>query len=268
MSPDNLSLYFGSNRPEGIGRYDIWVSRRTCVNCPWEAPVNLGPVINSTLNDNAVELSPDGYLLFFASQRAGGYGNNDIYVSRRTDLNDNFGWQTPVNLGPAINTPSDDAWPDIVNVAGSTAIMYFSRGRNAGLGIIGNTDIYSVAITREGEPLGPPELVAELSMAETYDLAPSMRADGNEIYFSSNRPGALGDTDLWVSTRASFHDPWSAPVNLAPPLNLVGPDQAPDLSHDGRTLLFHSVRPGNQGTAINYDIWMSTRTVSYVPRQQ
>ncbi|MEX1138283.1 MAG: hypothetical protein WEF53_02910 [Bacteroidota bacterium] len=265
LSPDNLSLYFTSNRPAGIGRYDIWVSRRACVNCPWEAAINLGPVINSTLNDNTGDLSADGLLMFFASQRAGGYGNNDIYVSRRSDLNDDFGWQTPVNLGPDINTSHDDAGPDIVNVDGNNAILYFSRGRNAGPGVTGNTDIYFVAITREGEPLGPPELVAEFSMAETYNLAPSVRADGKEIYFSSNRPGTLGDNDLWVSTRASFRDPWSAPVNLGPPLNLVGPDQAPDLSHDGQTLLFHSVRPGNQGTAINYDIWMSTRTVTYIP---
>ena len=47
LSPDERSLYFASNRTGGLGGIDIWVAQRVCVDCPWQAPVNLGPVINS-----------------------------------------------------------------------------------------------------------------------------------------------------------------------------------------------------------------------------
>src|SRR6266480_1946367 len=54
LSPDGLSLYFGSNRPRAGGSTDtdLWVSHRSCSDCPWETPVNLGPVINSSVGDN------------------------------------------------------------------------------------------------------------------------------------------------------------------------------------------------------------------------
>src|SRR2546426_8181165 len=51
LSNDELSLYFGSDRPGGFGGFDIWVSRRACTDCPWEAPVNLGPVVNSAFDE-------------------------------------------------------------------------------------------------------------------------------------------------------------------------------------------------------------------------
>ncbi|MGH2669395.1 MAG: hypothetical protein ACRDH5_09830, partial [bacterium] len=62
-----------------------------------------------------------------------------------------------------------------------------------------------------------------------------------------------------ISTRRTVHDVWSAPENLAAPLNSTAFDQQPSLSRDGRTLLFASDRPGGIGGT---DIWMSTRTPS------
>ena len=51
LSPDELSLYLASDRPGGVGAFDIWVSRRGCLDCPWEEPANLGPNINSAGGD-------------------------------------------------------------------------------------------------------------------------------------------------------------------------------------------------------------------------
>jgi len=105
LSPDELSLYFGSDRAGGVGAFDIWVSRRACLECPWGEPVNLGPNINSPTGDAAAALSPDGLLLFFSGgAREGGFGGEDIWVSRRTDPNDDLSWGPPVNLGPEVNT--------------------------------------------------------------------------------------------------------------------------------------------------------------------
>ena len=67
LSADGLSLYFGSNRPRAGGSTDtdLWVSHRSCGECPWGTPVNLGPVVNSSVGDNGPSLSLDGHLLFF-----------------------------------------------------------------------------------------------------------------------------------------------------------------------------------------------------------
>src|ERR1043166_1524490 len=82
LSKDELSLYFTSDRPGGVGANDIWVSQRACSECDWQAPVNVA-ALNTTGIDAAPALSIDGHLMFFHSNRAGGRGGNDIYVSRR-----------------------------------------------------------------------------------------------------------------------------------------------------------------------------------------
>jgi len=101
-------------------------------------------------------------------------------------------------------------------------------------------------------------LIAELSYPNAPDGFPSVRRDGKEIFFSSGRPGGVSQFDLWTSTRPSVHDSWSAPVNLGPPVNTQFGEFQPDLSFDGRTLLFASDRSGSLGN----DLWMSTRTPS------
>ncbi|MEX1138284.1 MAG: hypothetical protein WEF53_02915 [Bacteroidota bacterium] len=258
LSTDGLSLYFASNRSGGTGGLDIWVSQRACVDCPWGAPVNLGSMVNSTVNDNGPELSVDGHLLFFFSFRQGGEGGADLYMSRRTDPRDNFGWEAPVNLGPVVNTSMDEGGPNyIALVENGTANLYFNRGDQSAPGVPGNTDIYRVKFTRNGEIRGLPELVVELSALGFANQGPSIRKDGREILFQSDRSGTLGFGDLWVSTRPSVHHSWSIPVNLGAPLSSGGNEQGPDLSHDGRTLVWASSRAGGAG---QFDIWMSTRT--------
>src|SRR5438132_3693302 len=104
LSPDEHALYFVSNRLGGVGGNDIWVSRRRCLECPWETPVNLGAPINSGAVEGAPTLSDDGRLLFFFSIRPDGLGSADIYVSHRTGTNDEGDvWGPPVNLGPDVN---------------------------------------------------------------------------------------------------------------------------------------------------------------------
>jgi len=259
LSPDGLSLYFVSNRPGGVGGSgnDIWVSKRASQDSPWEPPVNLA-VINSTRDDGGPTLSSDGHLLFFNSNRPGGnFGAADLYVSRRVDPKDDFGWETPVNLGPLVNTAAGERAPDYVAVGeDGPATLYFNRGNIALFG----ADLYAVAVTRDGEPLGPAELLADLSAPGANDAGQSVRTDGREVFFWSDRVGTVGDADIWVSTRRSVRDPWSPPVNIGSVINTEFAEERPNLTHDGRTLLFDSLRPG--GVNDSQDIWMSTRTVN------
>ena len=249
LSPDELSLYIGSDRPGGLGAFDIWVSRRACRDCPWEAPANLGSNINSAGGDGNPVLSPDGLLLFFSGSRAGGHGGEDIWVSRRMDPNDDLGWGPPVNLGPAVNTAGTEGGPSYVPaLLGDQANLYFSR----------DGDIYQARVGRDGEVLAPAVPVGELNTAAT-DNAPTVRRDGREIFFWSTRAGGMGGADIWMANRGSPADPWSAPSPLGAPVNTPGADLEAKLSWDGRTLLFAA--GANARPSLGFqDIWMSVRT--------
>jgi hypothetical protein len=111
LSADGLSLYFASDRPGGFGGVDVWVAHRVTSEGPWDTPVNLGTTINSADAETGPSLSLDGHLLFFASNRAGGEGNFDIYVSHRADANDDLGWSEPVNVGAGVNSSTGEFGP-------------------------------------------------------------------------------------------------------------------------------------------------------------
>jgi len=253
LSNDELSLYFGSDRPGGMGGFDIWVSQRACRACPWEAPLNLGPAINTSSAETGPGLSIDGHLLFFRSTRPGGQGLGDVYLAKRANPKDDFGWEAPVALGPDVNTAAAEAGAEYLQSAeDGAANLYFNRAPAGG-----TADLYYAAITRDGETLGPAVLISELSDPIATDQGPTLRSDGREVFFFSTRAGGLGDADLWTSTRRSVHDPWTTPVNVGAPVNSTAAEQQPSLSGEGRTLLFASSRSGGFGGT---DIWVSTRT--------
>lgn len=257
LSPDELSLYFVSTRAGGLGGADIWVSRRASLDAPWGEPVNLGPNVNGPGLDAAPMVSLDAHLLFFSSDRPGGRGSNDIYVARRADKSDDLAWGPAVNLGPDVNTAGFEAGGFYLQSAeAGSANLYFARGPS---GV--TLDIYVAPVTADGESRGPAVPVAELNDPDpaVTEAHPTVRVDGREMYFHSDRPGGLGANDLWTSTRRSVHEPWSRPVNVGAPLNSAAGENQPTLAYDGRTLIFASTRPGGLGGS---DIWMSTRTPS------
>ena len=255
LSKDGLTLYFGSDRPGGVGSFDLWVARRACSDCPWDAPVNLGPVVNTTASETGPGLSIDGHMLFFTSNRPGGQGLADLYLSHRADPKDDFGWGPPVGLGPDVNTAASEAGAEYLQSAeDGTGNLYFNRAPPGG-----TADLYYAPLTRDGDTRGPAVLIPELSDPIGTDQGATLRTDGREIFFFSTRAGGVGGADLWTSTRRSVHDPWSTPVNLGAPLNSPAAEQQPSLSGDGRTLVFASSRSGGFGGT---DIWISTRTSS------
>jgi len=87
------------------------------------------------------------------------------------------------------------------------------------------------------------------------DAAPSISADGLQLYFIDwevFRPGGYGLADIWVTTRETTEDDWGTPVNLGPPVNTSAEDLGPSISADGSTLFFSPRRPGGYGSG---DIW-------------
>jgi len=252
LTKNGLAIYFTSDRTGGLGGLDIWVTRRASLDSPWETPVNLGAPVNSTSADFAPNVSIDGHLLFFASNRPGSKAI-DLYMSRRDDPNDDTAWSEPVNLGPEVNTDDNEQAPNYhQNAEEGGGNLYFNRGVNA----LNTADLYYVAVSRAGVALGPAIRVDELDRADATEAAASLRHDAKEVFFGSNRTGGKGLGDIWTSTRQNANDSWSPPVNVAS-LNTSANDTTPNLSFDGLMILFASNRPGGKG---GNDLWISTRT--------
>ncbi len=255
ISKDGLSLYISSSlptpRPGGLGGPDIWVSQRASIDAPWGEPVDLGPNINSAGNDGVVSLSTDGHRMYFHSTGRGGCGAADLFVSRRHDKRDDFGWEPPENLGCVVNSPFADNGPTIFeDDATGITTLYFNSPRPGGLG----TDVYASTLQADGT-FGPGLLVPELNSPFNDDRV-AIRRDGLEIFVSTDRPGGVGSQDIWVATRATTLDPWSPPVPLGAVVNSPYFDGGPALSFDGTELYFFSEKPGGFG---GRDLYVTTR---------
>jgi WD40-like Beta Propeller Repeat len=254
ISKKGLSLYFVSNRAGGSGALDIYVSQRETTEDPWGTPVNLGPHVNSAGTENAPTLSRDGHLLFFGSNRTGGCGGFDLWATYRRHTHDDFGWEPPFNLGCTINTSFDEDGPTYFEdeATGVTTLYFTSLNRP---GNIGDWDIYASTLQADGTfSLG--QLVTELSSVGR-DTRTSISRNGLEMLITSNRTGGLGGLDVWVSTRDSTSDSWSAALNLGAPVNSADNDGAPALSFDGTTLYFYSLRTGGYG---GNDLYVAARS--------
>ncbi len=275
VSKNGLSLFFTSatcTEPTpgchlGYGGHDIFVSQRASVNDPWGPAQNLGPTINGPYDEGSPTFSPDGHLMYFASNQPGGFGGADIYVSRRHNKRDDFGWQTPQNLGSDVNTSANENGPEIFEDEMTGVItLYFDSNRTGGPGPFlddgthNGNDIY-MSVLQADDTFGAATLVAELS-TPFIDRQTAIRRDGLEIFFGSNRPGGYGLFDLWVSTRATTSDPWSPPVNLGPVINTALTDGGPAISADGTVLYISSNRGGGFGS---FDLYVSTRTKLHGP---
>ena len=124
MSADGLSIYFHSSRAGGFGGEDIWVTTRTAKDAPWEQAINLGLPVNGGQNDGEPTISADGLTLFFNSERLGGSGSYDLWVTTRRTTDDP--WGPPANLGPLVNSSTIE-WCASVSPDGST--LYFCSDR-------------------------------------------------------------------------------------------------------------------------------------------
>jgi OOP family OmpA-OmpF porin len=111
ISSDGLSLFFDSWRSGGSGQSDIWMTTRATIYDPWGTPVNLGTMVNSSASDIGPCISADGLELYFGSDRTGGSGDWDIWITRRATVSD--AWGPAENLGSTVNSPVYDGLPAI-----------------------------------------------------------------------------------------------------------------------------------------------------------
>ena len=129
ISPDGLSLFFASDFPDGLLDYDLWVTTRASTSDPWGEPVKLGQTINTPDTEWHPSITADGLELYFDSDRPGGEGSQDLWVSKRQSTDDE--WDAPVNLGPAINTPE---FEEAASISPDGLILVWDSDRLDGFG--------------------------------------------------------------------------------------------------------------------------------------
>ena len=234
FSYDGLEMYVESDRPGGLGDWDLWVSRRSSIDKDWGPLENLGVMVNSPELEGGVCISADGLTLYFGSHRPGGYGSSDIYMATR--MTTDSPWGRAVNMGPTINSPSADGTPWI---AENDRELYFGSWRPGGYG---RADIYVTKRATPNTPWAEPTNLGSVVNSAYSEHSCSLSPDGLLMLFTepytttSPRPGGYGGVDMWMLRRASLSDPWQAPVNLGPQVNGAGAGVVPRFSFDGSTL--------------------------------
>ncbi|HEX9348626.1 MAG TPA: hypothetical protein VF919_13705 [Gemmatimonadales bacterium] len=218
----------------------------------WSEPVNLGPLVNSSALDGNAGLSTDGLTLYFVSARPGGFGNNDIWMSHRQCVP--CAWETPVNLGAAINSDAVEGAPTISE---DGRMLFFFSSRPGGFGGADVYVSYRVSTDRDGDIWGPPvNLGPEVNTALTENGTYYVREGGEPnavLYFNRTPPG--GSLDLYRVSVSNDGEPLG-PAVIVPVLNSPAADQKVAVRADGHELLLSTDRVGGFG---GLDIWSFTR---------
>ena len=237
FSSDGLEMYI--DRWLSADNIDLYVLRRASVGDDWGPAVSLGPAVNSAQNDWLASISTDGLTLYFQSSRPGGFGSADIYMTTRASRS--APWGPAVNLGPPINTSAIDA---NVWISADGLELYFMSSRPGGYG---GWDIYVTKRATAKDPWGEPVNLGPVVNSAYNEDGVGLSPDGLLLLFDDNaspRPGGYGNSDFWMTRRASLSDPWQTPVNLGPKVNGPGLEFLPRIPPDGRTLCFWSDRGG------------------------
>ncbi len=143
LSPGNKDLYFASRRPGGFGGIDIYVSRLQA-NGYYSEPENLGPNINTAGDDQCPFIHADNQTLYFTSNYWPGYGDDDLFVSRKQPDGQ---WGKPQNLGYPINTVEKEG---TLFVAADGKTAYYASDRADSKG---NLDIYTFDLPERSQPI-------------------------------------------------------------------------------------------------------------------
>ncbi len=226
----------------------------------WEPPQPVRE-LSSPADDMGPILSPDGRELYFFSNRPGGRGGYDLYVSTRQ----NHKWSKPKNLGPPINTPANEYDPCLDP---SGKILYFASNRTERMAgqASQNTptenrewagtlraetgertyDLYRVERDNHQAEWADVQSLAELNLPDSNEGAPHVSPDGAFLYFASDRPARFAEEanlDLY-RVQMLNGEIFGEAENLGPGINTKAHETEPSLSPEGFRLVFASNRDG------------------------
>ena len=217
--------------------------------------VNMGREINSEYEDYAPVLNESEDEIVFTTRRRDGNLNENVYEDNKP-YEDVFystkakgKWSRAKNIGSTVNTKYNNS-NAAMSADGKTLYLYNDEG---------NGDIYVSERLKDGTwgvPVPLPGIINSTFREESLTVT----KDGNTIYFSSERPGGLGGSDIYMCTKDS-NGKWSTLKNLGPAINTEFDDDDPFIDFDGMTLHFSS--KGRKGMG-GYDIFKS----SFIPEKK
>jgi len=162
----------------------------------WSIGQSFGATINTTAYEGMPCLSPDNRDLYFVSNREGGYGGFDLWVSRFEDGL----WQLPRNMGPQINTPGDETAP-FIHIDNRT--LYFSSDGHPGMG---GSDLYYCSRANDTMWTAPRNMGYPINTSAN-EKSISITMDGKKAFFASDRDSAEGNYDLYQTKLAKHLQP-------------------------------------------------------------
>ncbi|MES2593522.1 MAG: OmpA family protein [Bacteroidota bacterium] len=211
---------------------------------------NLGSVINSAFPDFSPIVSADESMMIFTSRRPGSTGGElsesenffeDIYMSSQN----NGLWSAAENIGLPVNTNDHESAVGIA-VDGQQILIYKDDD--------GDGNIYSTLL--RGDKWTPPIKLNSNINTKSWEPSAFISADGNTLYFTSNRPGGYGGRDIYKSTK-TFDGDWGEAINLGYIINTPYDEDAPFIHPDGVTLFFSS---NGHKTMGGFDIFSSVKS--------
>lgn len=232
LSPDKKDLYFASSRPGGFGGKDIYVCHLQ-PNGRWGDPENLGPSINTSGDEQCPFIHADNQTLYFTSNFWPGYGDDDLFYSRKQA---DSSWSKPTNLGYPINTINREGTL-FITADGKTA--YYAANRSD---TRGDLDIYSFELRQDIRPFktlwvkgnvydkktskGLPSSVELIDLA-TKQFISKVQTDENGNYlitlpvgkdyaFNVNRKGYLFYSDNFFLSQHSPDSTYEKNIALQP----------------------------------------------------
>ncbi len=217
---------------------DIYVTTRATVTAPWAAPM-LDDQLSSSADETTPEMSGDGLVMFQSSERDGGMGGYDIWVSTRATKLD--AWSVPVVVPELSSTADDNACAprdDLLEVVQSS-----DRGAS---GSNDPTDLWLSDRTSRTADWPTP---IRLAISDGNDDAPFPTADGLELYFADS---PNGNQDLYVARRATLDDDFGPPERIDE-LDTSDDDDDPWVSPDGHHIFF------SRADSTTSTIWESER---------
>lgn len=171
---------------DDVGDGNLYISNFNGTD--WTKPLPLSSNINSTYDESHASISADGNTLYFSSNRPGGFGGYDIYVSHKLPNGD---WSYATNLGPIINTDKDENGP-FIHPDGTT--LYFSsKGHNS----MGGYDLFYSVLKEDGTFTKPDNMGYPINSIDN-DAFYVISADGKRGYYSSVQTGGCGARDIYL----------------------------------------------------------------------
>ncbi len=184
ISADGKRLYFYSS--DVNGSTDLFFSDFN--GTEWTQPINMGSNINSTSLESGCAISADNETFYFSSDRAGGYGGMDLYVSKHEGEK---GWGKPANMGPVINSAFDEESPCLIK---NENVLFFSSD---GPSSIGGLDIFKTKYNPADSTWSKPLNMGYPLNTADHEFHFSFLPDGRHGYLSTYRKDTYGEEDIY-----------------------------------------------------------------------